>query len=47
MSPATFSLQVGKVLSVEDHPISEKLYVCKVQVAPDEVRQVRNNARLN
>ena len=32
---------MGKVLSVEDHPAAEKLFVCKVEVAPDEVRQVR------
>ncbi len=32
--------QVGLVLSVSDHPISEKLYVCKVEVAPGETRQV-------
>jgi len=33
-------IQVGLVLSVSDHPISEKLYVCKVEVAPGETRQV-------
>ncbi|KAJ7549686.1 hypothetical protein O6H91_07G062400 [Diphasiastrum complanatum] len=33
-------IQVGLVLSVEDHPVAEKLYVCKVEVANKELRQV-------
>ncbi|CAM6114877.1 unnamed protein product [Calypogeia fissa] len=32
--------QVGLVHSVADHPISEKLFICKVEVAPGEFRQV-------
>ncbi|BBN14802.1 hypothetical protein MPTK1_6g14630 [Marchantia polymorpha subsp. ruderalis] len=33
-------LQVGLVQSVDDHPISEKLYICKVEIADGQVRQV-------
>lgn len=33
-------LQVGCVVSVDDHPVADKLYVCKVEVAKGEVRQV-------
>ncbi|CAM6100050.1 unnamed protein product [Calypogeia fissa] len=32
--------QVGLVHSVADHPISEKLFICKVEVVPGEFRQV-------
>ncbi|MCO5549264.1 hypothetical protein L7F22_002731 [Adiantum nelumboides] len=32
--------QVGQVVSVEDHPVSEKLFVCKVEIAEDQFKQV-------
>ncbi|GJP42363.1 hypothetical protein CLOM_g1936 [Closterium sp. NIES-68] len=33
-------IRVARVQAVEVHPVAEKLYVCKVEVAPGEVRQV-------
>ncbi|CAI7787600.1 unnamed protein product, partial [Closterium sp. NIES-54] len=33
-------IRVARVQAVEPHPVSEKLYVCQVEVAPGEVRQV-------
>ncbi|KAI5065106.1 hypothetical protein GOP47_0019801 [Adiantum capillus-veneris] len=33
-------LQVGQVVSVEDHPVADKLYVCKVEIAQDQSKQV-------
>lgn len=33
-------LQVGCVVSVDDHPVAEKLYVCKVEIAKGEFKQV-------
>ncbi|MCO5554900.1 hypothetical protein L7F22_035348 [Adiantum nelumboides] len=32
--------QVGQVVSIEDHPVSEKLFVCKVEIAKDQFKQV-------
>eukprot|EP00249_Psilotum_nudum_P016522 c25862_g1_i1 orf=1350-2078(-) len=33
-------LQVGCILSVDDHPVADKLFVCRVEVAHGHVRQV-------
>lgn len=33
-------LQVGCVVAVDDHPVAEKLYVCKVEIAKGEFKQV-------
>ncbi|CAI5465465.1 unnamed protein product [Closterium sp. Yama58-4] len=33
-------IRVARVQAVEPHPVAEKLYVCQVEVAPGEVRQV-------
>ncbi|KAL3680958.1 hypothetical protein R1sor_023914 [Riccia sorocarpa] len=33
-------LQVGLVQSVADHPLSEKLYICKVEISDGQIRQV-------
>ncbi|KAL2621081.1 hypothetical protein R1flu_001286 [Riccia fluitans] len=33
-------LQVGLVQSVADHPLSEKLYICKLEIGDGQIRQV-------
>lgn len=37
---AKAQIQVGCVHEVSDHPISEKLFICRVEVAKGEIRQV-------
>eukprot|EP00250_Pteridium_aquilinum_P014586 c22076_g1_i1 orf=145-861(+) len=37
--------QVGHVVSVDDHPVAEKLYVCKVETAPEQFKQVVTGLR--
>lgn len=39
----SLGVQVALVQSVSDHPSSEKLYICKVEVGSGTVKQVRHS----